>query len=105
MARRIYDAIHLFADAQNAGQRHTYSSLLRLLRVHEFKAEQARYIVNLLLTTGVLSEYEDSPDGTFLALDPENEVLQTLREGYSRNTLTYLTAGPAAAANEGDENE
>ena len=103
IARRIYDAVHLINDAYTAGERHDYAATQRLLRIHEFKAEQARYVVDLLLQAGAVKEYEEEEGETFLMLDPENEVLQTLLEGYSKNTLTYITVSASPMAEDDDD--
>ena len=104
MARRIYDALHLITNAYAAGDRLNYDSTLYLLRAHEFKAEQARYVVDLLLRAGALKEYQSDGEATFIMYDPDNEALQALRDGYSRNTLTYLTVGqpPSEVRDEDD---
>jgi hypothetical protein len=104
IARRTYEALHIVADAYNAGDRHGYNSTLRLLRVHEFNAEQARYILDLLLRAGAVKEYEDDDEEIpFIMIDPESEAFQKISEGISKNTLTYLTvgAGPTADEDEG----
>jgi hypothetical protein len=103
MARRIYDAIHIIGDAYNAGDRHDYDATLRLLRVHEFRAEQSRYVVDLLLRAGVLKEYQEEGESTFIMLDPDSEAFEALQNGYRNNTLTYLTAGPSSDGEEDEE--
>ena len=83
----------------NGGQEHNFDSFLRLLRVHEFKAEQARYVVELLLETGVF--IKDARG--FLAIDYDNENMKLLSEHWERDQLLYLTANKSPADPEEEE--
>jgi|GEM_PF-5464730 len=103
MARRIYDAVHLIADAQNAGDRHDYDSTLKLLRIHEFSADQSEYIIDLLLKTGAMKEYDFDGDDVCFMLDLESEAMRTLQDSYRKNMLVYLTVGQPAAEDGDDE--
>jgi len=103
MAQRIHDVIMLVGDDYNRGNRHDYDSTLHLLRVYEFKAEQARYIVDLLLQAGVFAEFEDDDESEYIMIDVENETFQMLNNGYKNNTLTHLTSGQVN--NNADDNE
>lgn len=105
MARRIYDAVHLIADAQNAGDRHDYDSTLKLLRIHEFSADQSEYVVDLPLKTGAMKEYEFDGDDVRIMLDPESAAMRALQDGYRKNTLVYLTVGQPIAEDGDDEED
>jgi len=90
MARRITGAITIILESINAGAQNDYDATLRLLRVHEFGAEQARYILDLLYEKyGILVEVEK--DGIkYLDVDRDSDAFNEMMDHYNSGRHVYL---------------
>ena len=90
MACRIYDALVIIRQSCETGSRNDYEGTLRVLRAHGFKAEQARYIVDLLMKKyDILAEFEDGDD-TYIDVDGDSEATKALAKHYEEGHPVFL---------------
>jgi regulator of replication initiation timing len=90
MANRVANALVIINNSYDAGERNDYNETMRLLRVYEFKSEQARYIVDQLIKHGVLAEFKDKSSKKYLMIDFENETWKAMVEEYEKGRLVSL---------------
>ncbi len=61
-----------------------------MLRVHDFSAEQARYIVDRLMDRGILTEFESNSGKDYLDIDLEHETTKyVINEGQKGRLVQF----------------
>ena len=63
--------------------------------MHEFKAEQARYVLELLLDAGAVKKLIGPNE--YVVIDMDSKVVKELNESYARGELVYINRGQSSS--------